>query len=193
MAAVRIHPSARIASTAVLEGDVTVGAHARVLHGAILTAGDGSIEIGAHTIVMEQAVLRASRRFPLAIGAHCLVGPHTSLTGAVVGDEVFIATGASIFPGATLGRGSEVRVNGVVHVRTRLPEGGMVPIAWIAVGDPAQLFPPSAHDELWEVQRPLDFPGFVFGVDRDDPDAMVRMTERFADSLLTDPRSTRRE
>jgi carbonic anhydrase/acetyltransferase-like protein (isoleucine patch superfamily) len=189
----RIHPSARIASTAVLEGDVRVAAHARVLHGVILTAGDGVIEVGAHSIVMEQAVLRASRRFPLTIGAHCLVGPHTTLTGAIVGDEVFIATGASVFPGATLGRGSEVRVNGVVHVRTRLPEGGMVPIGWVAVGDPAQLFPPAAHDEIWAVQRTLDFPGYVFGVDRDDPDAMARMTERFGDSLLTDPRSTRRE
>jgi carbonic anhydrase/acetyltransferase-like protein (isoleucine patch superfamily) len=189
----RIHPSARIASSAVLDGEVHLGAHARVLHGAILTAGDGVIEVGAHTIVMEQAVLRASRRFPLTIGSHCLVGPHTSLTGAVVGDEVFLGTGASIFPGATLGRGSEVRINGVVHVRTRLDDGAMVPIGWIAVGDPAQLFPPAAHDELWEVQRPLDFPGFVFGIERDDPHAMVRMTERFGASLLTDPRSTRRE
>jgi carbonic anhydrase/acetyltransferase-like protein (isoleucine patch superfamily) len=106
---------------------------------------------------------------------------------------VFIATGASVFPGARIGRLSEVRINAVVQLRTVLAEGTTVPIAWIAVGDPAQLFPPAAHDEVWAVQRDLDFPGYVFGVDRDEPDAMVRLTERYADSLLTDPRSTRRE
>ena len=193
MATPRIHPLARIASTAVLEGDVRVGAHARILHGAILTATDGVIELGAHTIVMEQAVLRASARFPLTIGDHCLVGPHASISGAEIGSEVFLATGSSVFPGAVIGRRSEVRINGVVQLRTVLAEGTTVPIGWIAVGDPAQLFSPDRHDELWAVQRELDFPGFVFGVDREDPDVMVRLTERYADALLTDPRSTRRE
>jgi carbonic anhydrase/acetyltransferase-like protein (isoleucine patch superfamily) len=189
----RIHPTARIASTAVLEGNVHIGAHSRVLHGTILSAGDGVIELGAHAIVMEQAVLRATKRFPLSIGDHCLIGPHSSISGAKIGDRVFIGTGASVFPGASIGSGSEVRVNAVVHLRTVLGEGSTVPIAWVAVGDPAQLFPPAEHDQIWAVQRELDFPGFVFGVDREDPDAMVRLTERYADALLTDPRSTRRE
>jgi carbonic anhydrase/acetyltransferase-like protein (isoleucine patch superfamily) len=189
----RIHPTARIASTAVIEGDVRIGAHSRVLHGAILSAGDGVIELDAFSIVMEQAVLRASKRFPLTIGDHCLIGPHTSLSGAAIADRVFVATGASVFPGAKIGRGSEVRVNAVVHLRTVLAEGSTVPIAWVAVGDPAQLFPPAEHDNIWAVQRELDFPGFVFGIDREDPDAMVRLTERYADALLTDSRSTRRE
>jgi carbonic anhydrase/acetyltransferase-like protein (isoleucine patch superfamily) len=193
MATPRIHPLARIASTAVLEGEMHVGAHARILHGAILSANDGVIEIGAHTIVMEQAVLRATARFPLTIGDHCLVGPHASVSGAEIGPEVFLATGASVFPGAVVGRRSEVRIHGVVHLRTVLAEGTTVPIGWIAVGDPAQLFPPAQHDQIWAVQKELDFPGFVFGVDREDPDVMVRLTERYADALLTDPRSTRRE
>jgi len=193
MSTPRINPLARIASTAVLEGDVRVGAHARILHGAILCAYDGVIEVGAHTIVMEQAVLRASARFPLTIGDHCLVGPHVSVSGAEIGSEVFLATGAAVFPAAVVGRRSEVRINGVVQLRTVLAEGTTVPIGWIAVGNPTQLFSPERHDELWAVQRELDFPGFVFGVDREDPDVMVRLTERYADALLTDPRSTRRE
>ena len=193
MSTPRINPLARIASTAVLEGDVRVGAHARILHGAILCAHDGVIEVGTHTIVMEQVVLRASARFPLTIGDHCLVGPHVSVSGAEIGSEVFLATGAAVFPAAVVGRRSEVRINGVVQLRTVLAEGTTVPIGWIAVGNPAQLFSPERHDELWAVQRELDFPGFVFGVDREDPDVMVRLTERYADALLTDPRSTRRE
>jgi carbonic anhydrase/acetyltransferase-like protein (isoleucine patch superfamily) len=179
----QIDSTASVAPTAVVTGDVRIGAHSRVLAGAILDAGGGTIEIGAHVIVMENAVLRATTRFPLRIGDHCLVGPHASVSGATIADQVFIATGASVFPAATLGTGTEVRINGVVHLRTVLPAGSTVPIGWVAVGDPAQILPPDRHDEIWAVQRELDFPGFVFGVDRTSPDAMVRLTERFARAL----------
>ncbi len=178
-----IHPSAIVAATAVLEGDVRVGAHSRILAGAVLSAGDGVIELGAHVIVMEHAVLRATKRFPLVVGAHCLIGPHTSISGAQVDDEVFIATGASVFPGARLGHGSEVRINAVVQLRTVLEPGATVPIGWVAVGDPALIAPPDRHEEIWAVQRELDFPGFVFGVDRTREDATVQLTERYSRAL----------
>jgi gamma-carbonic anhydrase len=42
----------------------------------------------------------------------------------------------------------------------------VLPIGWIAAGDPAELFSPDRHDELWEVQRGLDFPGTVYNVPR---------------------------
>lgn len=42
----------------------------------------------------------------------------------------------------------------------------MVPIGWIAAGDPARLFPPDQHEELWRVQEPMDFPGNVYGAPR---------------------------
>ena len=80
--------------------------------------------------------------------------------------EVFIATGASLFPGSRAGTGCELRINSVLHVNSVLEPGTVVPIGWIAAGDPAQLFSPDRHDELWEVQEPLDFPGTVYGVPR---------------------------
>lgn len=178
-----IDPTATIASTAVISGDVRIGPRVVVLDGAVLTADHGAITIGESTVVMEGAVLRASARFPLTIGAHCLLGPHTSVSGATVEDEVFIATGASVFPSAHLGRRSEVRINGVVHLRTRLPENATVPIGWVAVGDPAVILSPGDHDVIWAVQQELDFPGFVFGVDREAGDTMVQLTERYAHAL----------
>jgi hypothetical protein len=57
----------------------------------------------------------------------------------------------------------------VLHVGSRLRPGTVVPIGWIAAGDPAELFSPDRHDALWEVQRDLDFPGTVYGVPRDTP------------------------
>jgi carbonic anhydrase/acetyltransferase-like protein (isoleucine patch superfamily) len=176
-----IDPSAWIASTAVLVGDVRVGPHARILHGAVVTADGGPVTIGEYTIVMEQAVLRGTRAHPLEIADHCVVGVGAMVVGATVHDRVFIASGAKVFNGAVLGSGSEVRINGVVHINTELAPGAVVPIGWVAVG--SEILPPDRHEEIWAIQKGLDFPGTVFGVDRDGPDPMKELTERWSKAL----------
>jgi carbonic anhydrase/acetyltransferase-like protein (isoleucine patch superfamily) len=108
-----------------------------------------------------------------------LVGPHAHVNGALVGDGTFLATGASLFPGVRLGRGVEVRINGVVHVNSALDDGALVPIGWVAVGDPARVLPPGDHDAIWSVQSTLDFPGTVYGLPRDAP-ARERMERQSA-------------
>jgi hypothetical protein len=72
-----------------------------------------------------------------------------------------------------------VRINAVVHVNSRLPPDTTVPIGRIAAGDPAQLFPPDQHEDLWALQRELDFPGTVYGVARGTPmrDILARQVE----------------
>ena len=77
-----------------------------------------------------------------------------------------MATGVSMFAGCRVGTRSELRINSVLHVNSVLPAGTVLPIGWTAAGDPAQLFSPDRHDELWAVQEPLDFPGTVYGVPR---------------------------
>jgi len=75
-----------------------------------------------------------------------------------VEDEVFIATGAAIFHAAHLGKGCEVRINGIVHIKTHLQPGATVPIGWVAVGNPATILPPDEHEKIWALQAPLNFP-----------------------------------
>jgi carbonic anhydrase/acetyltransferase-like protein (isoleucine patch superfamily) len=179
----RIHPEAVVAATAVISGDVAIGADCQILHGAVITAEGGPITLGEHVIVMENALIRATATNPVHIGDHVLVGPMASISGAVIEDEVFLATGTRVFNGARVGERSEVRINGVVHLRTALPAETTVPIGWIAVGDPVQILPPDRHDEIWTAQRELDFPGYVFGLDRETPDLMVQLTERYGRSL----------
>ncbi len=43
--------------------------------------------------------------------------------------------------------------------------------------------PSERHDEIWAAQKELDFPGYVFGLDRETPDLMVQLTERYGRSL----------
>src|SRR3954469_24495755 len=172
-----VDPSAYVAPTAVLCGDVRVGPDARILFGAVVTAEDGRVEIGARCVVMENALLRARAAHPLVLGDDVLVGPHAHLNGTTVGDGCFLATGCALFPGSRLGAGAEVRIHGVVHVNSAVAAGAVVPIGWVAVGE--DVLPPGDHDAIWGVQEGLDFPGTVYGLPRDAP-ARERMERQAA-------------
>ena len=113
------------------------------------------------------------------------MGPQAYLTGCRVEDDVFAAAGSKIFNGAVVGRGSEIRINGVVHLRTVLPSGSLVPIGWVAVGDPVKILPPEDHQGINEIQMPLNFPKFVFGLDRnpDGSSLMPKIAPRYGKAL----------
>lgn len=178
----RIDPSAYVAPNAVVCGDVTIGPGSRIMHGAQVIAESGFVAVGKECIVMENAVLRSSARHPLRIGDNCLVGPNAHVVGCTVEDAVFIATGAAVFHSAHLCRGSEVRINGVVHLKSRLGGGETVPIGWVAVGDPARILPPGDHERIWEIQKPLDFPLTVYGFEREEA-SMENITRRLSRAL----------
>src|SRR5215212_391094 len=188
----RIDPHAWIAPSAVVTGDVTLGPGSRVLAGAVLTGDTGPVEIGSDVLVMENAVLRGRADHPLSIGDAVLVGPHAHLNGTTIEDEVFVATGVSLFAGSRAGIRSELRINSVLHVNSVLPPGTVVPIGWIAAGEPAELFAPERHYDLWAAQEPLNFPGTVYGVHRGTPmrEIMRRQCEAFGpDSVPGAPES----
>ena len=181
----KIHESAYVAPTAVICGEVTIGEDSRVLFGAVLVAEGGPVVIGSQCIIMENAVIRGTRQHPTQLGDHVLVGPRAYLTGCTIEDSVFLATGATVFNGARLGPRSEVRINGLVHLRTVLPPDAMVPIGWVAVGDPAEILPPHEHDRIWAIQEQLDFPGTVFGLQRAPAGEtiMPELTRRYTRAL----------
>jgi carbonic anhydrase/acetyltransferase-like protein (isoleucine patch superfamily) len=181
-----IHESAFVAPTAVVCGDVTLGPNAQVAFGAVVVAQGGSVVIGTQSIIRENAVIRATPKHSVLIGDYVLVGPNAALYGCTVEDEAFLATGVTIFHGARVGKRAEVRINAVVHVRSVLPANAMVPIGWVAVGDPAEILPPNEHERIWAIQKPLNFPATVYGVER-SPDGGVDMkeiTRRLAEGLV---------
>ncbi len=184
--------SAYVAPSAVLCGAVVLGGGCRVLHGAVLTAENGEVRLGTNCVVMENALVRGRADHPALIGDAVLIGPHSHVNGATVEDEVFLATGAALFPGSVAGAGSELRINSVLHVNSHLAPGTVLPIGWIAAGNPAELFSPDRHEELWATQEPLDFPGTVYGVPRGTPmrAIMARQSEYYGshqeDRLIAD-------
>jgi carbonic anhydrase/acetyltransferase-like protein (isoleucine patch superfamily) len=180
----KIHESAYVAPNATICGDVTVGENCRILFGAVLTAEGGPVVIGDHTIIMENAVVRATAKHPVRIGEHVLIGPHAYLSGCIVEERAFLASGVAVFNGARIGRCAEVRINAIVHLRTTLDEGAVVPIGWVAVGIPTEIMPPKDHDRIWGIQKPLDFPKEVFGLERGPMEEMMTdLTRRYSRAL----------
>jgi carbonic anhydrase/acetyltransferase-like protein (isoleucine patch superfamily) len=184
----QVAESAYVAPNAVIRGDVRIGDGSVVLFGATITDEGGAVDIGSHCVIMENAVLRGAPMSPLRIGDQVLVGPHAHVTGCEIEDDCFIATGASVFNGAHLERKVEVRINGVVHVNSRVATSAVVPIGWVAVGNPAEFYPPSEHDKIWAIQRELNFSATVWGKERDVPQG--EKTKRFAEGLLKHKRDS---
>ncbi|MDQ2873070.1 MAG: hypothetical protein M3R35_08090 [Candidatus Eremiobacteraeota bacterium] len=114
----RIHPSAYVAASAIVSGDVTVEEGCAVLHGAVLASEGAPLVVGANSVVMENAVLKASGgdalQFPLTIGESCIIGPNAYVVGATVEPGCFIAAGAKVYNGAVLVEGSSI-APGAVH------------------------------------------------------------------------------
>jgi carbonic anhydrase/acetyltransferase-like protein (isoleucine patch superfamily) len=181
----RVDATTRVAPNATICGDVTVGPNCSIGFGAVITAESGPVRIGANCVIMDTAVIRGVRGNPVTIGENVMIGPRAYLCGCAIEDEVFLATGATVFNGALIRKGAEVRINGLVHLRTALPAGATVPINWVAVGDPAQILPPDRHDDIWAIQKPLDFPRYVFGIDRppEGESIMRTIVRRYARAL----------
>ena len=162
----RIDPTAYVAPTAVICGDVTIGPRTHISFGAVIEAHGAPVRIGAQCVIRENLNIRSTSRNPVEIGDHVLIGPLSSLKGCVVEDECFLATGVRIYQGAVIGRRTEVRIDGVVHVRSVLPPSSLVPIKWLAVGNPATIFPPDKHAEIDAVLSRMNFPQEVYGLER---------------------------
>jgi len=63
-----------------------------------------------------------------------------------------VATGSSLVPSSVVAERCVIRINSVVHVNTYLTPDSVVPIGWVAVGNPAIIV---AADRLEEISLEL--------------------------------------
>lgn len=99
----QIHPSAFVAPTATVCGDVVIGGDSRILFGTSIIAEGGKIEIGHHCIVLENAVIRSTPRFSTSIGNHILIGPNAHVVGCTMGTAFSLPRVLPYFMGHTWG------------------------------------------------------------------------------------------
>jgi carbonic anhydrase/acetyltransferase-like protein (isoleucine patch superfamily) len=163
-----IDPSAYVAPTATIVGDVNIGANTKVMFGAVINSEGSKISIGANAVISENAVIRATaegnKDHPVNIGDNVFIGPHSTILGANLEPCTYIATGATIFQGAKISSGSVVTVGALVHANTVIPRDFFVPPNMIAVGEPVQLFSPDQREEVGKAILAVGFAQVAFNI-----------------------------
>jgi carbonic anhydrase/acetyltransferase-like protein (isoleucine patch superfamily) len=129
----RVHPTAFIAPTATLIGDVVVEERASVWYGAVLRGDFNPIVVRAGANVQDNAVLHTTPAAGIEIGPGATVGHLCLIHAATLGEEGLIGNGATVLDGAKIGARAMVGAGAVVTPDTEVPPG------MLAVGVPAKV------------------------------------------------------
>lgn len=123
-----IHPSAFVAPTAVLIGDVTVGPEASIWFGAVLRGDDPDhgIVVGPRTSVQDNCVVHVGRWGPTVIGADVTVGHGAKFESCTVGDRTVVGMNAVILQNAIIGSECLLAANTVVLEGREIPPRSVV-------------------------------------------------------------------
>ncbi|HEX4703507.1 MAG TPA: gamma carbonic anhydrase family protein [Pseudonocardiaceae bacterium] len=142
----KVHPSAWIAPTATLVGDVTIEADASVWYGAVLRADFGPIVVGAGANVQDNSVLHGGPR-GCTVGAGATIGHVCVVHGCTIGVDAVIGNGVTVQDGAWIGPRTMVAAGATVAPDTRI-EGGL-----LLLGEPARQRRPLTDGARWWVDN----------------------------------------
>lgn len=128
-----IHPTAFVAASADILGDVTLEEDASVWYGCVLRGDVAPIRVGARTNLQDLTLVHADRDRPAVIGPDVGVGHRAILHGCEIGEGCLVGMGAIVLSGAALGDGSVIAAGALV------PEGLRVPPGRLVVGVPGRI------------------------------------------------------
>lgn len=159
-----VDPTAFIAPTAVLIGDVRVEAGASVWFNAVLRADYAPVVIRNGANVQDGSVLHAPPGIPVDIGPGATIAHLCVVHGVHVGAEALIANNSTLLDGAVIGRRSVVAAHSLVSAGTKIPDEVLV------MGSPAKIRGPIAGTgaEMWV---------------NTNPQAYRELAERYLDGL----------
>lgn len=132
----QVHPTAFIAPTAAVMGDVVLGEESSVWYGAVVRGDMAAIRIGAQTNLQDGTIVHVDEGVPCTIGPRVGVGHRVILHGCTVEEESLIGMGAVLLNGVVVGRGSLVAAGAL------LPEGMVVPPGSLVMGMPGKVVRP---------------------------------------------------
>jgi carbonic anhydrase/acetyltransferase-like protein (isoleucine patch superfamily) len=136
-----IHPSAWVAPTATVVGDVTLGEQTSVWFSAVLRGDINRIVIGPRSNVQDGAVVHLADDFPALVGELVTIGHKAIIHACTVDDEVLVGMGAIVLDGAEIGARSIIGAGALVTGGKKIPPGSLV------LGSPAKVVRALTLDE----------------------------------------------
>ena len=137
-----VHPSAFVADSAQVIGQVSLGAEASVWFGCVVRGDTELISIGAGSNIQDASVLHADYGFPLQVGERVTVGHQVMLHGCCIGDETLIGIGAVVLNGARIGKHCLVGAGALVTEGKEFPDGSLI------LGSPAKVVRTLTPDQI---------------------------------------------
>ena len=142
-----VHPTAFVAPTAVLIGDVTLHEHASVWFGTVLRGDMDRIEIGARSNVQDNATLHTDENEPTIVGTDVTIGHNALVHSSVIENNVLIGQASVLVGGCVVGTGSIIGAGALVREKMTVPPHSLV------VGVPAKVVREARpDDERWTVR-----------------------------------------
>ncbi|MDQ6858114.1 MAG: gamma carbonic anhydrase family protein [Chloroflexota bacterium] len=143
----RVHPTAFVAPTAVLIGDVTLHEHSSVWFGTVLRGDMDRIEIGPRSNVQDNTTIHTDENEPTIVGADVTIGHNALVHSSVIEPNVLIGQAAVLVGGCVIGTGTIVGAGAVVREKMTVPPHSLV------VGIPAKVVREARpEDERWTVK-----------------------------------------
>jgi len=157
----RIAADAFIAETAVVIGDVEIGAGASVWYGCVLRGDVNSIRVGADTNLQDGTIVHCNHDRngdyretgggePTRIGAGVVVGHMAMLHACTIGDGAFIGMRSAVLDRATVEGGGMVAAGAVVT------PGKVIAAGELWAGMPAKLMRAMSEAEHAQVPYLVD-------------------------------------
>ncbi len=128
-----IHPTAFIAPTAVIVGDVTVEENASVWYNAVLRGDFSPIVVRRGANVQDCAVVHVTPIQGVDIGPGATVGHLCTIHAATLGEECLVGNGSTGLDGARIGVRAMIGAGALVTPGTEVPDG------MLALGAPAKV------------------------------------------------------
>jgi carbonic anhydrase/acetyltransferase-like protein (isoleucine patch superfamily) len=132
----KVDPSAFVAPTAVLVGDVEVGPESSIWFGAVLRGDNGPIRVGARTSIQDNAVLHVSENGGTFVGDDVTVGHAAVMEDCRIERYALIGSNATLLNGCSIGEGALIGAGSVVA------QGAVIPARVLAAGAPATVKKP---------------------------------------------------
>jgi len=146
----RVDPSAFVAPSADVIGDVELRAGSSVWYSAVVRADFEPIVLGERSNLQDGVVVHTDATHPATIGAGVSVGHRAVLHGCTVDDDCLIGMGSVILNGARIGAGSLVAAGAVV------PEGVVIPPRSLVAGVPGKVRREIDDEGLARLRRNAD-------------------------------------
>lgn len=123
---VSAHPTARIAPSAGIVGDVAIGRESCVLAGAQIRGDDAAVVIGNRVSIQENVVVHVDFDLPVIIGDHCTVGHGAIVHGCVIGTNTLVGMGSIVMNGAKIGNDCVIAAGALVSENKVFPDRTLI-------------------------------------------------------------------